>query len=57
MFTPELAEYARIPTSSAPPIEANSSELFAIYVILLDVGCRRAFREGNSGQRIHVGHD
>jgi hypothetical protein len=57
MFTPESAEYARIPTSSAPSIEANSSDLVGIYILFLDVGRRCAFREGNSGQRIHVGHD
>src|SRR4029434_8078320 len=53
----ESAEDARIPTPSTPSIEANGSDLVAIYVLLLDVGRRCAFREGNSGQRIHVGHD
>src|SRR6476660_251794 len=57
MFTSESAEDARIPTPSAPSIEANGSDLIAINVVLLDVGRRCAFREGNSGQRIHVGYD
>src|SRR4029077_996511 len=57
MFTSEPAEDARIPTPSAPSIEANGSDLVAIYVVLFHVGRRCAFREGNSGQRIHVEHD
>src|ERR1043166_6350637 len=57
MFTFGSAEDARIPTASTPSIEANGSDLLAIYIFLLDVGRGCAFREGNSGQRIHVGHD
>jgi hypothetical protein len=44
-----LSTDARIPTPSAPSIEANGSDLIAINVVLLDVGRRCAFREGNSG--------
>src|ERR1043166_371772 len=56
MLTSESAEDARIPTPSAPSIEANGSGLI-INVVVQHVGRRCAFREGNSGQRIHVGYD
>jgi hypothetical protein len=45
MFTPELAGYARIPTPSTPAIEANGTDRVDIYILLLDVGHRCAFRE------------
>src|SRR5262249_60534328 len=56
MFTSESAEDARIPTPSAPSIEANGSGLI-IHAVLQHVGRRCAICEGNPGQRIHVGHD
>jgi hypothetical protein len=45
-----LTTDARIPTASTPSIEANGSDLLAIYILLLHVGRRCAFRAGNPNQ-------